>query len=292
MVEIKSGGDGTLSLAPSLLLSASPGAHHVAPCPMFLSNDHSSASVLAPTWPQALLVPGCRWGQGCPLCCLLPLSASLNPLHGRTLSSFYQTYHEIKLSSAGASDHLTSFQTHHYVCRPLMMPPCAYLLIPFKGFLSERHPLAFGHVLSRSEMDPTGRWEKLRWTKMGQRQKHRRESGAEVWLSESTMDGSGPGCTLLNKFKRHKQRLFSQNYSEVWFWLQVPDNKAAADIIFPRKLGGSVFICIWPFEFNAKRLNMCTLIMSGMWWSDETFSHMKSHQVTNSDLASFTVNQN
>lgn len=64
-----------------------------------------------------------------------------------------------------------------------------------------------------------GPLRKLRWIKMGQRQKHRGESGAEVWLSESTMDGSGPGCTLVNKFKRHKQRLFTQNYSEIWFWV-------------------------------------------------------------------------
>lgn len=64
-----------------------------------------------------------------------------------------------------------------------------------------------------------GPLRKLRWMKMGQRQKHRGESGAEVWLSESTMDGSGPVCTLVNKFKRHKQRLFSQNYSEIWFWV-------------------------------------------------------------------------
>lgn len=34
MAAIKSSRDGTLSLAPSLLLSASPHAHHAAPCPI------------------------------------------------------------------------------------------------------------------------------------------------------------------------------------------------------------------------------------------------------------------
>lgn len=109
------------------------------PAQLFLSDDRSSASALAPTWPQALLVLGSRRWQGCLMCRRLPPSTSPHLLRGRTPSSFCQTYHEITLSSplshmellspllsrqpllgtqheCGASDHLPPFSERSITC--------------------------------------------------------------------------------------------------------------------------------------------------------------------------------
>lgn len=143
---------------------------------------------------------GCR-RRGCLMGRLWPPSTSLNLLRGRTLSSFFQTYHELTLSSPGASDQLPSFWTQHYVrC------PHAYLWVPSNRVFVWRTSAHIWISFVPFRDGSNGPLRKLMRTKMGQRRKHRGESGAEVWLSESTMDGSGPGCTLLNKFKRHKQK--------------------------------------------------------------------------------------
>lgn len=89
MVAIKSGGDGTLSWAPSLLLSASPRAHHVAPCPI-VSLWWSLICICAGTH----LATG-SFGAGVPLKARVPdglSAASVHLLRGTTPSSFCQTY--------------------------------------------------------------------------------------------------------------------------------------------------------------------------------------------------------
>lgn len=75
MVEIKSGGDGTLSLAPSLLLSASPRAHHVAPCPI-VSLWWSLICICAGTH----LATG-SLGAGVPLTARVPDGLSVASIH-------------------------------------------------------------------------------------------------------------------------------------------------------------------------------------------------------------------
>lgn len=88
MAAIKSSRDGTLSLAPSLLLSASPHAHHAAPCPivsLWRSLICICTGTHPATGPVSVLVS--RWWQGCPTCCLLHPSTSLDLFPGRTLSS-------------------------------------------------------------------------------------------------------------------------------------------------------------------------------------------------------------
>lgn len=75
MAAIKSGGDGTLSLAPSLLLSASPHAQPAAPCPIVSLVTRSSASALAPTRRQAhcwCWGPADGRGARCDVCCIHP----------------------------------------------------------------------------------------------------------------------------------------------------------------------------------------------------------------------------
>lgn len=206
MVEIKSGGDGTLSRAPSLLLSASPRAHHVAPCPI-VSLWWSLICICAGTH-----LTTCSLGVGV-LTARVPDGLSVASIHLPQPAPWENSelfLPDLPWAHAFISWCLWPSPLFHYVCCPH-----AYLWIPSRFFVWRTSAQIWISFVT----NPNGPLRKLRRTKMGQRQKHRGESGAEVWLSESTMDGSGPGCTLLNKFKRHKQRLFSQNYSEVWFWV-------------------------------------------------------------------------
>ncbi|CAB1415661.1 unnamed protein product [Pleuronectes platessa] len=99
MAAIKSGGDGTLSPAPSLLLSASLHAKPAAPCPIvsLLSDARSSASALAPTRQSGAGVPLMAGVLDAPPAAsiLLPRPAPRE----NSEPSFYQAYHEITASS-------------------------------------------------------------------------------------------------------------------------------------------------------------------------------------------------
>lgn len=211
MVEIKSGGDGTLSLAPSLLLSASPRAHHVAPCPI-VSLWWSLICICAGTH----LATG-SLGAGVPLTARVPDGLSVASIHLPQAAPWENSELFLPdLSWAHAFISWCLWPSPLFLNATLRVLPSR---LPSNRFFVWRISAHIWISFVTFREGSNGPRRKLRWTKMGQRQKHRGESGAEVWLSESTMDGSGPGCTLLNKFKRHKQRLFSQNYSEVWFWV-------------------------------------------------------------------------
>lgn len=108
MAAIKSGGDGTHSLAPSLLLSPSPHAQPAAPCPI--------VSLLRPVslhlhWH----LPGGRPSAGAGVLLMagvpgaLPAaSASPNPAPWEDSEpSLYQAYHEITASSPSRPPSLT-----------------------------------------------------------------------------------------------------------------------------------------------------------------------------------------
>ncbi len=101
MAAIKSSRDGTLSLAPSLLLSASPHAHPAAPCPIvsLVTLDHLHLHWHLPgRGPSA--------GAGVPLMAGVPCVLSAASIHlprpapwENSEPSFYQAYHEITASS-------------------------------------------------------------------------------------------------------------------------------------------------------------------------------------------------
>lgn len=101
MAAIKSSRDGTLSLAPSLLLSASPHAHPAAPCPI-VSLWRLFICICTGT------LPGCRpsAGAGVPLMARVPDVLCAASIHlprpapwENSEPSFYQAYHEITASS-------------------------------------------------------------------------------------------------------------------------------------------------------------------------------------------------
>lgn len=102
MAAIKSGGDGTLSLAPSFLLSASPHAQPAAPCPI-VSLWRLFICICTGTYPAAgpLLVLRPRWWQGWRMRCPRHPSIHLaRPAPWENFEpSFYHAYHEITASS-------------------------------------------------------------------------------------------------------------------------------------------------------------------------------------------------
>lgn len=208
MVAIKSGGDGTLSRAPSLLLSASPRAHHVAPCP-----------IVSLWWSLICICTGTRPATGSPgaqvpLMARVPDVPSAASIHlpqpapwensELFLSDLWWDHASSPLSPLQLLSLLLSCQS--WLCfwpsppflnAPVHVSPLRWCnlnlfhsfeeivgwnisAVPWMGFVT------FG-------VGSKGPLRRLRWSKMGQRQKHRGESGAEVWLSESTMHGSGPG---------------------------------------------------------------------------------------------------
>lgn len=96
---------------------------------------------------------------------------------------------------------------------PLMMQPQSF------SFPRRDSWVKYIWVLLRSELDPKGRWGDWgdpKWVK-GRNTGEKVEQRSD-WVNLRCME-VGQGCTLLNKFKHHKQRPFPQNDREIWFWV-------------------------------------------------------------------------
>lgn len=269
MAAIKSSRDGTLSLAPSLLLSASPHAHHAAPCPivslwrslicicpgacpaagphvgagvppMAGVHDVLSAASIPPPWTcsagelWALVLSDLSWDhcfiissltQHCSSRSISPplsltcysSTAVLTPLSHAAIISFLHSswMHSGRrsLMMQASSHHSTPPSLDRYLYknvptyRPISTSVSFYPLSPRLG----------GEFYWGCRGDPG----ESKWVKDRTSRRKWAESGAEVWLSESaseTTGGSGPGCTLLNKFKWHKQRRHSETRTGgIWY---------------------------------------------------------------------------